>query len=234
MGFTDLSCDSGLAIANFFLQTRSYIVGHNPSQADVTTFKAFKEAPDAGKYPHAARWYKHIASYEPEFATLPGDPSKPVTAYGPDDAEIPVNVKKAPAPAADDEDEMEDLFGSDDDEDEDKELIAQRNKNLAEYRKKAATKNKGPAKSFVTIDVKPWDDETPMNELTEAVEKLLKPKDGLTYGQHKLIPVGFGINKLQVYLTVEDEKISVSDLQEEIEGLEDYVQSTDVAAMQKM
>lgn len=33
---------------------------------------------------------------------------------------------------------------------------------------------------------------------------------------------------------VEDEKISLDELQQEIEGDEDHVQSTDIAAMQKL
>jgi elongation factor 1-beta len=59
-------------------------------------------------------------------------------------------------------------------------------------------------------------------------------KDGLVWGASKLVPVGFGIKKLQINLVVEDEKVSTSDLEEEIQGLEDYVQSTDIAAMQKL
>ena len=59
-------------------------------------------------------------------------------------------------------------------------------------------------------------------------------KDGLTWGASKLVPVGFGVKKLQINMVVEDEKISVADLEEEIQELEDYVQSTDVAAMQKL
>lgn len=55
-------------------------------------------------------------------------------------------------------------------------------------------------------------------------------KDGLVWGASKLVPVGFGIKKLQINLVVEDEKVSVSDLQEEIEGFEDYVQSSDVVS----
>lgn len=58
--------------------------------------------------------------------------------------------------------------------------------------------------------------------------------DGLVWGASKLVPVGFGVKKLQINLVVEDEKVSVSDLQEQIEAFEDYVQSTDVAAMQKL
>ncbi|KAL9117831.1 MAG: hypothetical protein Q9187_004399 [Circinaria calcarea] len=57
---------------------------------------------------------------------------------------------------------------------------------------------------------------------------------GLTWGASKLVPVGFGIKKLQVNLVVEDELVSIDDLQAQIESDEDHVQSTDVAAMQKL
>jgi elongation factor 1-beta len=76
------------------------------------------------------------------------------------------------------------------------------------------------------------DDETDMAALEAAVRAI--EKDGLVWGASKLVPVGFGIKKLQINLVVEDEKVSTTDLQEEIEGLEDYVQSSDVAAMQKL
>jgi elongation factor 1-beta len=71
-----------------------------------------------------------------------------------------------------------------------------------------------------------------MKELEAAVRAI--ERDGLVWGASKLVPIGFGINKLQINIVVEDEKISVSDLEEEIQELEDYVQSTDVAAMQKL
>ena len=58
--------------------------------------------------------------------------------------------------------------------------------------------------------------------------------DGLTWGASKLVPVGYGIKKLQVTLVVEDEKVSIDDLQAKVEADEDHVQSTDVAAMQKL
>jgi translation elongation factor EF-1beta len=56
-------------------------------------------------------------------------------------------------------------------------------------------------------------------------------KDGLVWGASKLVPVGFGIKKLQITLVVEDDKILVSELEEEIQGFEDYVQSTDVVSI---
>lgn len=114
------------------------------------TFKGFKSAPDATKYPHVARWYKHIASYESEFSTLPGDSSKAFTSYGPESTELPSNPKDKP-----EEDEDEDLFGSDSEE-EDASVVAERNKRLEEYKAKKAAKPKPVAKSLVTLEVKPW------------------------------------------------------------------------------
>ena len=130
---------------------------YGPSQADVKSFQAFKEPPKVEEYPHAYRWYKHIATFEPEFSSLPGDPSKAYTAYGPESSELPVNPAKAPEKkeeAAVDDDDV-DLFGSDDEE-EDAEAARIREERLKEYAAKKAGKTKPAAKSIVTLDVKPW------------------------------------------------------------------------------
>ena len=128
---------------------------YGPSQVDVATFKALKSTPEPAKYPHAYRWYKHLISYESEFGSLPGDPSKSYTAYGPEQSEIPTNLK-APtaAPAAEGEDDDDDLFGSDESEDEEAKKVKEAN--LAAYKKKKEGKVKPAAKSMVTLDVKPW------------------------------------------------------------------------------
>jgi len=227
MGFTDLLQDTGLQLLNSWLQTRSYITGYTPTQADVATFKGLKEAPPAAKYPHAARWYKHVATYQSEFTSLSGDPTKAYTTYGPEASEIPTHPKDMPK----DEEEEEDLFGSDDEE-EDPELVKQREANLAAYREKKANKPKPAAKSIVTLDVKPWDDETDMKKLEEGVRAI--QQDGLVWGGSKLVAIGFGIKKLQITLVVEDEKVSLDELCEKIAEDEDHVQSTDIAAMQKL
>lgn len=122
---------------------------HVASQADVACFKALDESPDAAKYPHAARWWKHIASHEADFATLPGDASKPYTVYGPD-----VVAAKEPA-AEEEEDDDVDLFGSDDEE-EDAEAARIREERVAAYKEKKAAKPKAAAKSIAIMDVKPW------------------------------------------------------------------------------
>jgi elongation factor 1-beta len=192
------------------------------------SFKACKAEPAVEKFPHAYRWYNHVKSYESEFSSLPGDPSKAFTTYGPEAAAVTINPKDAPA--GDDDDDV-DLFGSDEEE-EDPEVVAERERRLAEYKKKKEGKAKPAAKSLVTLDVKPWDDETDMNELVENVKAI--EMDGLVWGLHKLVPVGFGIKKLQINLVVEDEKVSLEDLENKIQEDEDHVQSTDIAAMSKL
>lgn len=190
------------------------------SQADVAVYKAVASAPDAGKYPNAARWFKHIAAQE-DHSALPGS-AKEASAYGPSGS--------AAAEEEEDDDDV-DLFGSDDDEvDEEAEKVKQQR--LAEYAAKKAAKPKTAAKSIVTLDIKPWDDETDLDALLENAKKI--EMDGLVWGAHQWIPVGFGIKKLQINLVVEDDKVSLDELQQLIEEDEDNVQSTDIAAMQKL
>lgn len=50
----------------------------------------------------------------------------------------------------------------------------------------------------------------------------------------KLVPLAFGIHKLQISCVVEDEKVSVDWLTEKIQEIEDFVQSVDIAAFNKV
>ncbi|XP_011687585.1 PREDICTED: elongation factor 1-delta-like isoform X2 [Wasmannia auropunctata] len=130
-----------------------------------------------------------------------------------------------------DDDEDIDLFGSDS-EGEDTEAAKIREERLAAY---AAKKSKKPAviaKSSIVLDVKPWDDETDMKEMEKAVRKI--ETDGLLWGASKLMPLAFGIHKLQISCVVEDDKVSVDWLMEQIQEIEDFVQSVDIAAFNKV
>ncbi|KAK0404423.1 hypothetical protein QR680_017446 [Steinernema hermaphroditum] len=132
--------------------------------------------------------------------------------------------------AADDDDL--DLFGSDDEEvDEEKEKLTQQR--LAEYAAKKAKKPGPIAKSSVILDVKPWDDETDLEEMEKNVRSI--EQDGLVWGGGKLIPLAYGIKKLQIICVIEDLKVSVDDLIEKITGdFDEYVQSVDIAAFNKI
>lgn len=61
------------------------------------------------------------------------------------------------------------------------------------------------AKSNIILDVKPWDDETDMGEMERKVRSV--EMDGLLWGAAKLVPVGYGIKKLQITCVVEDDKV---------------------------
>ncbi|XP_064869932.1 eukaryotic translation elongation factor 1 delta a (guanine nucleotide exchange protein) isoform X1 [Oncorhynchus nerka] len=139
-----------------------------------------------------------------------------------------VTVQSVKVEEEEDDDEM-DLFGSDEEDEEAERLKEER---IAAY---AAKKSKKPAliaKSSILLDVKPWDDETDMSKLEECVRSVVA--DGLLWGQSKLVPVGYGIKKLQIGCVVEDDKVGTDLLEEEITKFEDYVQSVDVAAFNKI
>jgi elongation factor 1-beta len=87
-----------------------------------------------------------------------------------------------------------------------------------------------------------------MKALEDSVRSI--EMGGLVWGASKLVPIGYGIRKLQITLVVgsslifsvvqelisrghaEDELVSLDDLQDKIAEFEDYIQSSDVAAMQ--
>jgi elongation factor 1-beta len=211
MSFGDVGTPAGLKKLNDHLKTRSYVDGYQPSQADTGAFDKVKAAPSGKDLPYIARWYSHIKSF--------GDLRK----------KFPASSGGAPAAAADDDDDV-DLFGSDE---EDESAAKVREQRLAEYASKKEKKGPGPiAKSSVILDVKPWDDETDMKELEQRVRTI--QMDGLVWGASKLVPVGYGINKLQIISVVEDDKVSIEQLQEEIQNFEDFVQSVDIAAFNKI
>merc|ERR1712066_886814 len=90
---------------------------------------------------------------------------------------------------------------------------------LKAYHEKKSKKPKVIAKTNVLFDVKPWDDETDMEALKEACKSI--EMDGLLWGASKLVPVGYGINKLQLMCVVEDDKVSIEELSEKMTEFED-------------
>merc|ERR1711976_865158 len=141
----------------------------------------------------------------------------------------------APAPAAEEDDDDVDLFGSDDEE-EDAEAEKIKAERIAAYnaRKAAKEEKKGKviAKSNIILDIKPWDDETPLEKLEESVRSITM--DGLLWGTGKFVAIGYGIKKLQITCVIEDDKVMMDDLEEQIVAFEDYVQSMDIVAFNKI
>ncbi|XP_077519205.1 elongation factor 1-delta-like isoform X2 [Amblyomma americanum] len=152
----------------------------------------------------------------------------PVKAAAPPPPQAKVaNHAPAKKEANDDDDDI-DLFGSEEDEEANK----ARDERLKAYQEKKSKKPQVVAKSNIVLDVKPWDDETDMKAMEENVRRI--EMDGLLWGASKLVPLAYGINKLQIVCVVEDDKVSIDELQEKIEGIEDLVQSVDIAAFNKI
>merc|ERR1712072_889934 len=203
---------------NEFLAEHSYIEGYVPSQADTAVYEALAGSPKADT-PHALRWYNHIKSFGAgmkQFAKA----SKNAADY----------TTGAAAAASNDDDDDVDLFGSEDEEETEKKRITE--ERLKAYAEKKSKKPALIAKTSVLFDVKPWDDETDMDEMLKSCKTI--EMDGLLWGASKLVPIGYGIKKLQLMAVVEDAKVSIDELQEKMCEFEDFIQSVDVAAMNKI
>jgi len=206
---------------NDYLLDKSYISGFDASGEDVAVFQALKSAPSAD-YENALRWWNHINSYSAEFSKLGG--AAPAAAKNDDEDD------------EDDDDDM-DFFGSDDEE-EDAEAERIKAERVAAYNarkaEKVAKKGAAIAKSMITLDVKPFDDETDLDALAAKIKSEIA-MDGLVWGsKHEKKPLAFGIFKLVITAVVEDDKVSTDDLTEKIEEYDDEVQSVDIAAFNKL
>lgn len=230
MTVSDLKTEQGVKEFDAYISDKSYVQGYVPSQADVAVLESFAKPP-SDQTPHARRWYNHIQSFsDAERKKLPGEKKAPAgfnaQSGGSGTCSLPA---KAPAKPADDDDDV-DLFGSD--EEEDAEAAKIREERLKAYSEKKSKKPTLIAKSSVLLDVKPWDDETDMGEMEKNVRTI--EMDGLIWGASKLVPLAYGIKKLQIMCVVEDEKVSIDDLVDKIQEFEDYVQSVDIAAFNKI
>ena len=126
---------------------------------------------------------------------------------------------------------MDDLFGEENEED------AEAAKAAAAAAKAAATGKKKKeviAMSLVMLEVKPLDDEVNLDEVAKKIFSEIT-QDGLFWKtEYKKEPVAFGIYKLIVGFSLEDEKVSVDDVVERIEAMDQYVQSVEIAAFNKI
>ena len=207
---------------NDYLADHSYISGYQPSQSDTTIFKAIGNTVPQATLVHLLRWYNHIRSYSAsEIEKFPGSRiSVEQLGYGTDENK---------AAAAEDDDDFE-LFGEDEDDAAERERVKEERVRM--YEEKKQKKAVVIAKSSIILDVKPWDDETDMDEIERRVRAI--EADGLLWGASKFVPLAYGIRKLQISCVVEDDKVGTDFLEEEITKHEDLVQSVDIAAFNKI
>ena len=221
------------------LATRSYVQGYAMSEADTAALSALSGIPGRDT-PNAFRWAVHIIALTGlENVTFSG-----ATTSAPAPA-----AKKAAAPAADD---FDDMFGDEDDEEPNEygetaaeakatkarqERMAQALKLKQEKDEKDGKnkkkKEKAVEKSLVVLEVKPWEADCDLHMVFNEIIKF--ELDGLVWGQaHELVPVAYGIKKLVMQCVIVDSLVLMDDVTDNIEGMEDWVQSVQVTAMTKV
>lgn len=122
MTFGDLKARAGQQALNTYLESRSYIEGYAPTQADNAVFEALKTAPPGDLF-HALRFFNHISSFsEAERKAFPAASKSYLDGAAPK------------AEAKKDDDDI-DLFG-DDDEEESEEAARIREERLKMYEAK--------------------------------------------------------------------------------------------------
>eukprot|EP01047_Picozoa_sp_COSAG01_P014534 COSAG01_NODE_710_length_14110_cov_94.506745_3_plen_605_part_00 len=86
----------------------------------------------------------------------------------------------------------------------------------------------------IVLDVKPWDDETDLAAMEEACRSIKHGTnpEAIEWQASTLEDVGYGIKKLRIVVQVWDD--DVSDLVEMIVGFDEYVQSCDIVASNKV
>lgn len=132
---------------------------------------------------------------------------------------------------SDEDDEDDGLFGDDDDEEVDV-LDLKAKAAAAAAAASGKIKKKKIEKTSVVWEVKPAEVETDLDAIEAKIRAITQ--DGLRWGQEfKKVPVAYGIVKLVISAVVEDDKTSLSDIEEEIESWED-VGSLDQLDMQKV
>lgn len=89
------------------------------------------------------------------------------------------------------------------------------------------------AKSIVVFDVKVYEQDQDLKALGEKI--LAIEMEGLLWRKEfTLVPIAYGMNKLQMGCIVEDEKVMTDDLFDKIQAWEDEVQSVDIVSFQKL
>eukprot|EP00796_Vickermania_ingenoplastis_P005050 gene5050-3637_t len=195
---------SNLKELNGRLLAQPYVSGFSPSNQDAKTFQEM-----FGNNVKVMQWAARMASY-----------------YQSERDEILNGPKPKAAPAAADDDEL-DLFG-DQTEEEKAALEAKKAKDAEKKKEKKVV----IAKSSILMDIKAWDDTVDLEGLAKKLKE--QKRDGLIWGDSKLVPVAFGVKKLQQLIVIEDDKVSSDDLEDIIMGFEDEVQSMDIVAWNKI
>jgi len=204
-------------VIDHYLKGKHWISGESFSLGDIFVgcymLSAFQLVFDAGfrkAMPNLTSWFERFCQ-EPTIIKRFGHiksckKAMKAGAAGPPGNAKPTPKKEEAKPVAAVDDDL-DLFGDDNEED------AAAAKAVGEKAKAAKDKKKKVviAQSLVLFEVKPLDDTTNLDDLAKRILGI--KMDGLYWKtEYKKEPVAFGIFKLIIGVTVEDDKVSVDAL----------------------
>lgn len=202
------------------LENQQWLGGAKLTQADAEASRIIKgQFPNPDLHPNLFAWCAIATKFTD--IIMKGWPAGecPLPA-GQEKKEEP---KPAPAKKNDDDIDEDDLFGDGGDDAEPAPKLVAKPKN-----KKVVV-----AKSIILLEVKGFEADQDLDALAKKIFAI--EKDGLLWKtEYKLEPVAFGVKKLVIGMTVEDEKVSVDDIIELLESWEDDVQSVDILAFNKV
>jgi len=236
-------------ILNTHLEGKTFVVSQHLTLADITLFNSlmgpFAVALDAGfrkAMPHVSAWFERVSRQSAVLNTCgfvrmcdkaikPKDPASASPVELPAKADKPEAAKKEEKKKPADDDEFDPFADDEEDEEAEKEKQA-RFKELAKTAKSYG-KAKATAKSLIVWEVKPWGEETDLDEMAKMILGI--EMDGLYWKtEYKKEPIAYGVFKIIIGATIEDDKVSTDEVAEKIEAFEDHVQSVDVQSFNKL
>ena len=226
------------------LENKLFFKGPQPSHEDAEVLEELAKAncvPDQDKFPNLFAWYSLAILFEDEVVATWKKPEHKEGKKGKKEGkkdekkdEKKEEKKDEKKEKKDDDIDEDDLFGEE--TEEDKKAKEEAHKKREEEKKEDGKKKKKVEvqKSLVLIDVKVYDPEQDYDALAEKILKNVK-RDGLVWKtEYKLAEVAFGVKKIVMGMVVEDEKVSVDDIIDELCSWEDEIQSVDIVAFNKL
>ena len=242
----DVNCENSLTELNKLLSTQLFIGGNFPNAQDAFTFELFaSNAPCVKKYPSLTAWFYLVNPYMPHIKESwkveeckKGGKSETKCEKKCDKKDQkeskPVEVK---AEKVVDENNM---FEDDEEEDPNEAKARQERMKAALEAKKAKDAKKGGkakeeviAKSLILLNIKVWEQEQNLDDLAKKVLDI--KMDGLDWKtEYKTPVIAFGMKMLTTGLVIEDEKVSIEDIIDILQGWEEEVQSVDIESFGKI
>ncbi len=225
-----ISDQSHLTNLEAHLKENNFIGGNFPNAEDANVWEQYvnaKSEPNQETHINLWSWFSLIAMYTPQIR----ESWKSVVAKT-EQPKAGKPKKEEPKKEEPKKDDDLDLFGDDDGADDKaalEELQKKKEKEKAEKKKAAPV-----AKSLIILDIKVWEPEQDLDALAKKVINEVV-KDGLFWKtEYQLKDVAFGVKKITIGCVVEDEKVSIDDVIDEICGWEDEVQSVDIVCFNKI